>query len=85
MPETTKAKQPKTKKEIHPRGHVLSVSGTVIDVQFSQEHMPDILNALHIIFPKGSDPAQATIEVAQQLGDSIVRCIAIDNIFNISR
>ena len=76
---------PETTKEIHPRGHVLSVSGTVIDVQFSQEHMPDILNALHIIFPKGSDPAQATIEVAQQLGDSIVRCIAIDNIFNISR
>ena len=62
-------------------GHVLRISGTIIDVQFDQEHTPDIFNALHINLPEQI----ATIEVAQQLGDGIVRCIAIDNIFGIRR
>lgn len=67
------------------RGTVLRVSGTIIDVQFSRESAPDILNELLIEFPKNEKMEPASIEVAQQLGDGIVRCIAIDNIFGISR
>ena len=66
------------------RGTVLRVSGTIIDVQFPRESAPDILNELLIEFDDKNHP-DASIEVAQQLGDGIVRCIAIDNIFGISR
>lgn len=67
------------------RGTVLRVSGTIIDVQFPRESAPDILNELLIEFPDNERKKPASIEVAQQLGDGIVRCIAIDNIFTISR
>lgn len=65
-------------------GRVLRISGTIIDVQFERESAPPILNELHILF-KGDKGHKASIEVAQQLGDGIVRCIAIENIFNIKR
>lgn len=68
-------------------GTVLSLSGTVVDVQFPQNHTPNIYNQLHIIVPAHADEPErkASIEVAQQLGDGAVRCIAIDNIFGICR
>lgn len=72
---------------LHKNGKVIRVTGTVIDVQFPQNAAPDILNELHIILPKedGNTTYKASIEVEQQLGDGIVRCIAIENIFNIRR
>ena len=68
-------------------GYVLRISGTIIDVQFPRKSAPNILNELHILFPKKDTAPQkkASIEVAQQLGDGTVRCIAIENIFNITR
>ena len=67
-------------------GTVLRVSGTIIDVQFPRDAAPNILNELIIELPNGKgDTTPASIEVEQQLGDGIVRCIAIDNIFGISR
>lgn len=71
----------------HNKGHVLRVTGAIVDVQFPREKTPHILNELHIIFPAtdGKAPNKASIEVAQQLGDGVVRCIAIENIFNITR
>lgn len=67
-------------------GTVLRVSGTIIDVQFPRNAAPNILNELIIELPNGHNKStHASIEVAQQLGDGIVRCIAIDNIFGISR
>lgn len=68
-------------------GHVLRVSGTIVDVQFSADNAPHILHELHVELPKNgsSETSYASLEVAQQLGDGIVRCIAIENIFNISR
>lgn len=64
-------------------GTVLRISGTIIDVQFDRDRTPNIRNELHVFFPHNK--SKATIEVAQQLGDGIVRCIAIENISNISR
>ncbi len=66
-------------------GTVLRVSGTIIDVQFPRDAAPNILNELIIEIPTHSGINKASIEVEQQLGDGIVRCIAIDNIFGISR
>ncbi len=69
-------------------GYVLRIGGTVIDVQFPREHTPEIFNALMVLIPKeGSTEIfrKACFEVAQQLGDGVVRCIALENISNISR
>ena len=68
-------------------GYVLRVSGTIVDVQFPRDKAPNILNELYIELPKNGDgtTTKASIEVAQQLGDGAVRCIAIENIFNIRR
>ena len=65
-----------------PNGYILRVSGTIIDVQFPRESAPEILHELLVEFSKNK---KASIEVAQQLGDGVVRCIAIDTIYGISR
>jgi F-type H+/Na+-transporting ATPase subunit beta len=68
-------------------GYVLAITGTIVDVQFPHESTPDILNELQILFPAHNSTPQkkASIEVAQQLGDGVVRCIAIENIYTITR
>ena len=68
-------------------GHVLRIFGTIIDVQFPRESVPNIFNELQILFPKNNDAPQkkASIEVEQQLGDGTVRCIALENVFEIKR
>ncbi|HEX4069472.1 MAG TPA: hypothetical protein VHX42_05230, partial [Candidatus Babeliales bacterium] len=68
-------------------GYVLAITGTIVDVQFPPESTPDILNELQILFPAHNNTPhkKASIEVAQQLGDGVVRCIAIENIYNITR
>ena len=61
--------------------------GTIIDVQFLQEHAPEILHELHIYIPprNGFDQEVVSVEVEQQLGDGIVRCIALHTIEGICR
>ena len=69
-------------------GRVLRISGTIIDVQFSQESTPTIFNRLVIDIPHENKPTEfhkISVEVAQQLGDGVVRCIALEDISNISR
>ncbi|MEX0940299.1 MAG: F0F1 ATP synthase subunit beta [Candidatus Babeliales bacterium] len=66
-------------------GKVLRVTNTIIDVQFPQESTPSIQNELKIVFPINKKKRIASVEVAQQLGDGIVRCIAIENIEGIYR
>jgi F-type H+/Na+-transporting ATPase subunit beta len=68
-------------------GKVLRISGTVIDVQFPQEGVPEILNMLTIQLPKEMQAKRKNIalEVAQHLGDGIVRCIALEPLEGITR
>jgi F-type H+/Na+-transporting ATPase subunit beta len=65
----------------------LRVMGTIIDVQFPQESAPEILHELHIFIPAHNEHKDqiVSIEVEQQLGDGIVRCIALQTIEGISR
>ncbi|KAK6166239.1 hypothetical protein SNE40_022985 [Patella caerulea] len=56
-----------------PRGRIVAVIGAVVDVQFD-EGLPPILNALEV---KGRSP-RLVLEVAQHLGESTVRTIAMD-------
>jgi F-type H+-transporting ATPase subunit beta len=54
-------------------GRVTQVMGAVVDVQFDGD-LPAILNALHL----QNQDKQLVLEVAQHLGESTVRCIAMD-------
>jgi len=68
-------------------GKIIQVSGTVIDIEFPREKVPHIYNELLIQVPaQNSSSAHTTsVEVEQQLGDGIVRCIALENTFGVSR
>lgn len=87
MNKTEKEKQKKPIKTFPNVGTILRVTGTVIDVEFSQEATPKIFNELLIRLPanNANQERTASIEVAQQLGDGVVRCIALESIFGISR
>lgn len=63
-------------------GSILRINGTIVDVQFDVEVVPDIYNLLFVKLPSDK---QAAVEVAQQLGDGVVRCIALESLTNISR
>ncbi|MGW6354567.1 F0F1 ATP synthase subunit beta [Streptomyces sp. NPDC055092] len=61
-------------------GRVARVIGPVVDVEFPVDAMPEIYNALHV---EVDDPATAgvkktlTLEVAQHLGDGVVRTVSM--------
>jgi F-type H+/Na+-transporting ATPase subunit beta len=65
-------------------GKVIRVTSTIIDAQFPQEHTPHLLNELHIKTNNGKH-GEISMEVAQQLGDGIVRCIALESTEGLSR
>ncbi len=69
------------------RGKVIRVTSTIIDAQFAQELTPHISNELHIIIPETTvqKEKKISVEVAQQLGDGMVRCIALENIAGLAR
>lgn len=60
-------------------GRVVQVMGPVVDVQFDTQDLPPIYNALKITNPAINDKeGNLVVEVAQHLGENIVRCIAMD-------
>jgi F-type H+-transporting ATPase subunit beta len=61
-------------------GKVTQVMGPVVDVTFDGD-LPDILNALEIMV----GDRKLTVEVAQHIGDGVVRCIAMASTDGLSR
>ena len=59
-------------------GKVVQVIGAVVDVEFSDGNLPSIFTALEITNPNNSDAPSLICEVAQHLGDNVVRTIAMD-------
>ncbi|NLH63576.1 MAG: F0F1 ATP synthase subunit beta [Erysipelotrichaceae bacterium] len=57
-------------------GKIVQVIGPVVDIRFDADSLPSIKNAILI---KKSDTEQMTAEVAQHIGDDIVRCIAMSS------
>jgi len=61
------------------KGKVVQIIGPVVDVQFAEENLPRILNAIHIR-DEGSEtgvPIDVTAEVQQHLGEGRVRCVSM--------
>ena len=60
-------------------GRITQVIGPVVDVEFAGGQLPDLLTALKVTNPAVSDQAwNTTLEVAQHLGQSTVRAIAME-------
>ncbi|MGH8837377.1 MAG: F0F1 ATP synthase subunit beta [Actinomycetes bacterium] len=58
-------------------GRVARVIGPVVDVEFSIDAMPEIYNALHVERTLGEDTRTLTLEVAQHIGDNMIRAISM--------
>ncbi len=56
-------------------GKVVQVTGPVLDVRFAEGELPALLNAIEI----DADGRRLVAEVAQQIGDDVVRCIAMSS------
>src|SRR3954468_11417282 len=61
-------------------GKIVQVIGPVVDVEFPPGQLPRILNALVVTNPSlGSEKNNLVLEVAQHLGESTIRAIAMDS------
>ena len=56
-------------------GAVTAINGPVLDIRFADGHLPELLNAVRIETASGA----IVSEVAQHLGDDVVRCIAMSS------
>ena len=56
-------------------GTVVQIMGPVLDIRFEEGQLPQLLNAIHV--PNGENTVVA--EVAQHIGDNVVRCIAMSS------
>src|SRR5262245_53089810 len=58
-------------------GRVARIIGPVVDAEFPRDAMPDIFNALHVDVTLTEGTKTLTLEVAQHLGDNMVRAISM--------
>lgn len=63
-------------------GKVVQVIGAAVDIAFEQDSLPAIENAIEIEL---SDNKKIVAEVAQQMGDGIVRCVALESTDGLQR
>ncbi len=61
------------------KGKIVQVIGAIVDIEFSEQELPNIMNAIRINDPDYPEENQLIVEVAQQLGDRVVRCVAMDS------
>ena len=60
-------------------GRIVEIIGAVIDVEFERDSVPQVYDALTV------DGTEITLEVQQQLGDGVVRTIALGSTEGLSR
>jgi len=60
-------------------GQIVQVIGPVVDVQFAEDKIPSLLQALTVEFTVAGKPEKLTLEVQQHLGEGIVRAIAMSS------
>ena len=63
------------------KGTVIQVMGPVLDIRFSEENLPELLTAIEI----ANGDAAIIAEVAQHIGDNVVRCIAMSSTDGLQR
>ena len=65
------------------KGNISQIMGAVVDVTFPDSQLPEIYNALEV--DRGGNEGKLTLEVAQHIGESIVRTIAMDSTDGLKR
>lgn len=63
------------------KGKVVQVIGPVIDIRFEDGHLPNLLNAVEIEYAE----KRLIVEVAQHIGNDVVRCIAMSSTDGLKR
>ena len=63
------------------KGTVIQVMGPVLDIRFADGELPELLNAIEV--PNGDKTIIA--EVAQHIGDNVVRCVAMSSTDGLQR
>jgi F-type H+-transporting ATPase subunit beta len=58
-------------------GRIARVNGPVVDIEFPHDSIPEIYNALTTVIDLLGEKTTLTLEVAQHLGDDLVRAIAL--------
>ena len=67
----------KNKAEVTATGRIARVTGPVVDIEFPHDAIPAIYNALTTVIDINGETSTLTLEVAQHLGDDLVRAIAL--------
>jgi F-type H+-transporting ATPase subunit beta len=62
-------------------GKVIQIIGPVLDIRFPADHLPNLLNAIHLQL----DGRTIVAEVAQHIGSDTVRCIAMSSTDGLTR
>jgi ATP synthase, F1 beta subunit len=63
------------------KGTIHQIIGPVIDIKFMPEEMPELLNAINIHYKD----REIVAEVAQHIGDDVVRCVALSSTDGLTR
>ena len=61
------------------QGTIKVIIGVVVDVDFSASELPAIHNALEVVAAERQEADRLVLEVQQHLGESLVRCVAMDS------
>ena len=64
------------------QGKISAIMGAVVDITFDDGNLPEIYNAVEV---DRGEKAKLIVEVAQHLGDSIVRAVAMDSTDGLQR
>ncbi len=62
-------------------GEIVQIIGAVVDVEFPRESIPNVYNALEVV----GEGVDTTLEIQQQLGDGVVRTIALGSTDGLTR
>ena len=62
-------------------GKIVQVIGPVVDIRFEEGHLPKLNNAIEI----DNAGSRLVVEVAQHMGDDVVRCVAMDSTDGLKR
>lgn len=64
-------------------GQIIQVIGPIVDIKYPEKEVPQLLNAIKIVYPEKK--IDLTLEVAQDIGNNTVRCIALGPTDGLSR
>jgi F-type H+-transporting ATPase subunit beta len=61
------------------KGKIVQVIGAVVDMEFPEGHLPAIMSAINLKNANNPNAPELVLEVAQHLGNNVVRTIAMDS------